>query len=178
MIAVTPRKLAIEVVVEACSYNRRWENMNGGLGLLVGDVDTADEALLKGNRILLRRRILLLKHPPARIRGRRFDLDKGNVTLLAGVPPTNGLDGEAQGRGLVAAAGVRGRGARHQRLMPPLPVISERACVRPLERVGYRILRQRGSHIRLVAPDRSPVTVPFTGSSTAEPCAAFSVRPT
>lgn len=45
--------------------------------------------------------------------------------------------------------------------MPPLPVISGRDCVRALERVGYRILRQRGSYVRLVAPDRSPVTVPL-----------------
>ena len=45
--------------------------------------------------------------------------------------------------------------------MPPLPVISGLDCARALERVGYRILRQRVSHVRLVAPDRSPVTVPL-----------------
>lgn len=45
--------------------------------------------------------------------------------------------------------------------MPPLPVISGQQCIRGLEKAGYRILRQRGSHVRLVAENRSPVTVPL-----------------
>jgi predicted RNA binding protein YcfA (HicA-like mRNA interferase family) len=45
--------------------------------------------------------------------------------------------------------------------MPALPVISGYECIRALESVGYRVLRQRGSHVRLVAGDRSPVTVPL-----------------
>ena len=45
--------------------------------------------------------------------------------------------------------------------MPPLPIISGHQCVRALERSGYRVLRQRGSHVRLVADSRPPVTVPL-----------------
>lgn len=45
--------------------------------------------------------------------------------------------------------------------MPPLPVISGRQCIRALEKAGYRVLRQRGSHVRLVAEGRSSVTVPL-----------------
>lgn len=44
--------------------------------------------------------------------------------------------------------------------MPPLPVISGADCVRALERIGYVIVRRRGSHIRMQAPGRPPVTVP------------------
>jgi predicted RNA binding protein YcfA (HicA-like mRNA interferase family) len=44
--------------------------------------------------------------------------------------------------------------------MPPLPVISGADCVRALERLGYVVIRQRGSHIRMHAPGRKPVTVP------------------
>ena len=45
--------------------------------------------------------------------------------------------------------------------MPPLPIISGSQCVHALERAGYRVLRQRGSHVRLVADNRPPVTVPL-----------------
>jgi predicted RNA binding protein YcfA (HicA-like mRNA interferase family) len=45
--------------------------------------------------------------------------------------------------------------------MPGLPVISGQECVRALEKAGYRVTRPRGSHVRLVAPGRSPVTVPL-----------------
>lgn len=45
--------------------------------------------------------------------------------------------------------------------MPPLPVISGRACVDALRRLGYRELHQRGSHLRMVCEQRSPVTVPM-----------------
>jgi predicted RNA binding protein YcfA (HicA-like mRNA interferase family) len=44
--------------------------------------------------------------------------------------------------------------------MPALPIISGRDCIRALARVGYREVRQRGSHIRLACTGRSPVTVP------------------
>ena len=45
--------------------------------------------------------------------------------------------------------------------MPPLPIISGHQCVRALQRTGYRVLHQRGSHVRLVADNRPPVTVPL-----------------
>jgi len=46
---------------------------------------------------------------------------------------------------------------------PKLPVVSGRQVVSALERVGYRVVRQRGSHIRLrdeSDPNHLPVTVP------------------
>ena len=45
--------------------------------------------------------------------------------------------------------------------MPPLPVISGTACIAALSKLGYTILRQKGSHVRLVCPSRPPVTVPM-----------------
>ncbi|MBX3379560.1 MAG: type II toxin-antitoxin system HicA family toxin [Phycisphaeraceae bacterium] len=47
--------------------------------------------------------------------------------------------------------------------MSGLPVISGRQAVAELERVGYEVVRQRGSHLRLRHPtdaSRQPVTVP------------------
>lgn len=47
--------------------------------------------------------------------------------------------------------------------MSKLPVVSGRETVRALERIGYELVRQRGSHFRLRHPldaDRKPVTVP------------------
>ena len=47
--------------------------------------------------------------------------------------------------------------------MSKLPVTSGREVVTALQRIGYAITRQRGSHIRLRHPDdprRRPVTVP------------------
>jgi len=35
---------------------------------------------------------------------------------------------------------------------PKLPVVSGRQVVRALERVGYRVVRQRGSHIGPILP--------------------------
>src|SRR5262245_35502317 len=34
--------------------------------------------------------------------------------------------------------------------MPPLPIVSAADCVKALARLGYRIARQKGSHVRLV----------------------------
>jgi predicted RNA binding protein YcfA (HicA-like mRNA interferase family) len=45
--------------------------------------------------------------------------------------------------------------------VPPLPVISGSACIVALSKLGYTILRQKGSHVRLVCPSRPPVTVPM-----------------
>jgi predicted RNA binding protein YcfA (HicA-like mRNA interferase family) len=45
--------------------------------------------------------------------------------------------------------------------MPPMPIISGRDCIDALCRLGYREIRQRGSHVRLVCDQRSPLTVPL-----------------
>lgn len=45
--------------------------------------------------------------------------------------------------------------------MPRLPVISGSDCIKALERAGYRVRRQRGSHVRLACDLRPPVTVPL-----------------
>ena len=48
-------------------------------------------------------------------------------------------------------------------MSPKLPVVSGRQVIRVLERLGYQIVRQRGSHIRLrdeSDPEHLPVTVP------------------
>ena len=47
--------------------------------------------------------------------------------------------------------------------MTKLPVFSGRQVVKRFERLGYKVVRQRGSHIRLVHPSKSsckPLTVP------------------
>lgn len=45
-----------------------------------------------------------------------------------------------------------------------LPLISGRQCIKALEAIGYRELRQKGSHVRLACEGRNPVTVPLHGS--------------
>jgi predicted RNA binding protein YcfA (HicA-like mRNA interferase family) len=43
-----------------------------------------------------------------------------------------------------------------------LPVLSGQQLVRALERSGWQVVRQRGSHVRMKHPARrSPVTVPL-----------------
>ena len=42
-----------------------------------------------------------------------------------------------------------------------LPVISGRECVNALQKAGYTVARQRGSHVRLTAEGRTPVTIPL-----------------
>jgi len=44
--------------------------------------------------------------------------------------------------------------------MPELPVISGYQCISALERIGYRVARVKGSHVRMRCPGRKPVTVP------------------
>ena len=44
--------------------------------------------------------------------------------------------------------------------MPELPIISGDLCISALERIGYRIARTKGSHVRMRCPGRRPVTVP------------------
>ena len=46
---------------------------------------------------------------------------------------------------------------------PKLPTVSARQLIRVLQHVGYEIVRQRGSHIRLrdeTDPNHLPLTVP------------------
>ncbi|MBM4084384.1 MAG: addiction module toxin, HicA family [Planctomycetes bacterium] len=48
-------------------------------------------------------------------------------------------------------------------MSPRLPVVSGRQTIAALERIGYRVVRQKGSHVRMRHPDssvRKPVTVP------------------
>jgi len=48
-------------------------------------------------------------------------------------------------------------------MTPHLPVVSGKEAVAALERIGYRIVRQKGSHVRMRHPDASnhkPLTVP------------------
>ena len=45
-------------------------------------------------------------------------------------------------------------------MSPALPVVSGDEVVRALGRVGYAVVRRRGSHMRLMCPGRKPVTVP------------------
>jgi len=44
--------------------------------------------------------------------------------------------------------------------MADLPVLSGRDVIKALAHIGYRLARQRGSHIRLSCPGRKSVTVP------------------
>ena len=47
-------------------------------------------------------------------------------------------------------------------MSPKLPVVSGIECIRALEKIGYKRVRQKGSHIRLkdMNGQLSPVTVP------------------
>jgi predicted RNA binding protein YcfA (HicA-like mRNA interferase family) len=44
--------------------------------------------------------------------------------------------------------------------MSRLPILSGRAIVKALAKVGYLEVRQRGSHIRLRCPGKTSITVP------------------
>jgi len=44
--------------------------------------------------------------------------------------------------------------------MPELPILSGDQCILALERIGYRIARSKGSHVRMQCSRRKPVTVP------------------
>lgn len=41
-----------------------------------------------------------------------------------------------------------------------LPLLSGKEIMKALTKLGYREVRQRGSHVRLSCPNRKPVTVP------------------
>lgn len=44
--------------------------------------------------------------------------------------------------------------------MSGLPILSGKDLIKILEKIGYRTVRQRGSHFRLACPDRKSITVP------------------
>ncbi len=44
--------------------------------------------------------------------------------------------------------------------MPNLPILSRRKLIKILSKLGYREVRQRGSHIRLECSGKKSVTVP------------------
>ncbi|MBI5696020.1 MAG: type II toxin-antitoxin system HicA family toxin [Nitrospirae bacterium] len=49
-------------------------------------------------------------------------------------------------------------------MSPALPVVSGNQVVGVLEKVGYLVVRQRGSHVRMIDdlnPEHRPVTVPM-----------------
>ena len=54
--------------------------------------------------------------------------------------------------------------------MPRAPRITGRQAVRALQRLGWQVVRQRGSHVLLEHPDRPrPVTVPVHTGETQKP---------
>lgn len=44
--------------------------------------------------------------------------------------------------------------------MAKLPILTAKQTIRILEKVGFQVTRQRGSHVRLKHPDGQVVTVP------------------
>ena len=44
--------------------------------------------------------------------------------------------------------------------MPQLPILSGKEIIKALSKIGYQVLRQRGSHIRLSCSNKKNVTVP------------------
>ncbi len=47
--------------------------------------------------------------------------------------------------------------------MPKLPIISGAEAVKKFERIGYSVVRQKGSHVRLTTDDKNrlPLTIPL-----------------
>ncbi len=48
--------------------------------------------------------------------------------------------------------------------MPKLPVIKGKELIKFLERIGFRVTRTKGSHIRLICDDGRATTVPVHGN--------------
>ena len=44
--------------------------------------------------------------------------------------------------------------------MVKLPSVSGKKTIKLLEKIGYQIIRQRGSHFRLHCPNKEPLTIP------------------
>jgi predicted RNA binding protein YcfA (HicA-like mRNA interferase family) len=65
-------------------------------------------------------------------------------------------------------------------MSPKLPVISGRQAARAFESVGYRVVRQRGSHIRLRDDQNAkhlPLTIPDHRELKPDCCASYSGMP-
>jgi predicted RNA binding protein YcfA (HicA-like mRNA interferase family) len=50
--------------------------------------------------------------------------------------------------------------------MPHLPMLKGREVIAALERAGFRVVRQKGSHVRLKHEDGRVVTVPIHAGQT------------
>lgn len=44
--------------------------------------------------------------------------------------------------------------------MPKLPIISGKRVIKIFEKIGYRVVRKRGSHFRLKHPNKDPLSIP------------------
>jgi len=44
--------------------------------------------------------------------------------------------------------------------MPKLPSVSGKKAIKIFEKIGYRVVRKRGSHFRLKHPDKDPLSIP------------------
>jgi predicted RNA binding protein YcfA (HicA-like mRNA interferase family) len=44
--------------------------------------------------------------------------------------------------------------------MSELPILSGKEIIKALSKVGYSVVRQRGSHIRLHCPNKKSITIP------------------
>lgn len=45
--------------------------------------------------------------------------------------------------------------------MATLPIVSGSECIAAMRAIGYEVVRQKGSHVRLNCVGRSPITVPL-----------------
>ncbi|NQV00640.1 MAG: type II toxin-antitoxin system HicA family toxin [Parcubacteria group bacterium] len=44
--------------------------------------------------------------------------------------------------------------------MAKLPSISGKKAIKTFEKIGYQIIRKKGSHFRLYHPNKEPITIP------------------
>ncbi|MDP2691223.1 MAG: type II toxin-antitoxin system HicA family toxin [bacterium] len=44
--------------------------------------------------------------------------------------------------------------------MPKLPIVSAQQAIKVFEKAGYRVVRQKGSHIRLLHLSKKALTIP------------------
>jgi len=44
--------------------------------------------------------------------------------------------------------------------MPKLPLVSGKIAIKTFIKIGYRLIRKKGSHFRLYHPSKRPLTVP------------------
>jgi predicted RNA binding protein YcfA (HicA-like mRNA interferase family) len=44
--------------------------------------------------------------------------------------------------------------------VPKLPIISGRKAIKIFQKIGYQVVRQKGSHIRLHHKEKDPITIP------------------